>query len=127
MALKSRTAPKPKADDLLFADLCAEQIEPRREYAFHSEHNWRFDFAYPLDCVRVAVEIEGRGRHQTPAGFAADCQKYNAALASGWRVLRYPYSYVTNHKRRARIVEQVKRVLCGVECEASDAVVLIGE
>lgn len=117
--------PKPKADDLLFADLIAEQMEPKREYAFHGHRQWKFDLAYP--SLLLAIEIEGRGRHQTPAGFADDCQKYNAALALGWKVLRYPYSYVATNKRRARIVEQVKRIVCGVECEASDAVVLVGE
>jgi very-short-patch-repair endonuclease len=60
----------------------------RREYAFHPTRRWRFDFASPL--LKVAVEIEGRGRHQTVAGVRADCEKYNSAAALGWRVFRFP-------------------------------------
>jgi hypothetical protein len=40
----------------------------------------------------VALEVEGgvfsRGRHVRPAGFIADCEKYNAAAIAGWRVVR---------------------------------------
>lgn len=42
----------------------------------------------------LAVEIEGGthsgGRHTGGAGFAADCEKYNAAVLAGWRLLRFP-------------------------------------
>lgn len=61
-----------------------------REHRFHDTRRWRFDFAFPE--ARVAVEIEGRGRHQTFAGFRADTEKYNTALLLGWRVLRFPAS-----------------------------------
>lgn len=30
-----------------------------------------------------------RGRHNRPAGFIADCEKYNAAAIAGWKVLRF--------------------------------------
>ena len=44
---------------------------PQREYRFHPERKWRFDFAWPER--RFAVEIEGitpgQGRHQTIKGF----------------------------------------------------------
>ena len=63
-----------------------------REYRFHPERKWRFDFANPH--MKVAVEIEGGafsgGRHTRGAGFVADCEKYNQATVLGWRVLRYP-------------------------------------
>jgi len=59
-----------------------------REYRFHPTRKWRFDFASPL--LKVAVEIEGRGRHQSIAGFRADCEKYNTATSMGWRVYRFP-------------------------------------
>lgn len=61
---------------------------PEREYKFHPERRWKFDFAWP--DVKLAVEVEGQGRHQTFIGFRRDCDKYNAALALGWRVLRFP-------------------------------------
>lgn len=115
----------PKADDTLYADLQAEGMEPVREFMFHSEREWRFDMAYPP--LLIAVEVDGRGRHQTPKGYADDCEKLNAAAELGWKVLRYPVRYVQTHKRRARIVEQIKRIVCGVQCKDSMACVLTGE
>ncbi len=116
---------KISAADLLFADLCREVAEPKREYAFHSVKNWRFDFAYPP--LLLAIEVDGKGRHQTDAGRTEDMQKHNAACELNWKVLHYPASRVSTHKRRERIVEQIKRIVCGVECEESAAVVLSGE
>jgi very-short-patch-repair endonuclease len=69
-------------------DLC-------REYRFHPVRRWRFDFAFP--SVRLAVEVDGRGRHQTAKGVSADCEKMNEALRMGWRVLRFP----AGEKRKA--------------------------
>lgn len=64
--------------------------KPAREYRFHPERRWRFDFAWPQR--KVALEIEGGtrsgGRHVRGDGFAADCEKYNTATILGWRVLR---------------------------------------
>ena len=61
-----------------------------REHRFHPERRWRFDFAWPAQLV--ALEVEGgtwiAGRHNRGSGFAADCEKYNAAAIAGWRVLR---------------------------------------
>ena len=61
--------------------------QPEREYVFFIGRKLRFDFAWPAE--NIAVEIEGRGRHQSFGGFEADCEKYNAAAKLGWRVLRY--------------------------------------
>lgn len=65
--------------------------QPVREYKFHPERKWRFDFAFPAE--KLAVEIEGGvfsgGRHGRGLGFINDCIKYNAAVKLGWRVLRY--------------------------------------
>lgn len=64
-----------------------------REYPFHPERRWRFDFAWPDHML--AVECEGltaptqKSRHTTNEGFSEDCVKYNAAALLGWRVLRY--------------------------------------
>lgn len=65
----------------------AEKLYPVREYQFHPERRWRFDFAFPAE--KLAVEVEGIGRHQTIGGFKKDAEKYNAAALKGWRVLRY--------------------------------------
>jgi len=68
-----------------------EPVMPQREFVFAAPRRWRFDFAWPEQ--RVAVEIEGgvwsRGRHVTPQGFLKDLEKYNAAAALGWSVLRF--------------------------------------
>ena len=59
-----------------------------REYVFHPERKWRFDFAFP--SLKVAIEIDGRGRHQTVVGARNDCEKHNEAVRLGWRVIRFP-------------------------------------
>lgn len=61
-----------------------------REYRFHPERRWRFDYAWPE--ARVAFEIEGGvfayGRHNRPVGFIQDIEKYNEAAFSGWVIIR---------------------------------------
>lgn len=86
----------------------AGRPEPLEEYRFAApQRRWRFDFAWPA-CL-VAVEIEGGqwsgGRHTRGKGFAADCEKYNAASLAGWRVLRY-----TTADIRGRLADVVAEV-----------------
>lgn len=78
------------ADALAAAQLgwAAGVPSPEREYVFHEGRKWRFDFAWPT--IRLAVEIEGRGRHQNVVGFRKDAHKYNTAARAGWLVLRFP-------------------------------------
>lgn len=63
-------------------------VEP--EFRFHDTRRWRFDYALPT--CKIAIEVEGgvwtAGRHTRPRGFLGDMEKYNAAAALGWRVLR---------------------------------------
>jgi very-short-patch-repair endonuclease len=80
------------AEYLLLLHLRAAGLpEPVREHRFHPSRRWRFDFAWP--AAMLAVEVEGgswiHGRHVRGRGFAADCDKYNAAVLLGWRVLRF--------------------------------------
>lgn len=78
------------ARDLRSAKLNAGCV---REHRFHPERRWRFDFAWP--DIMLAVEVEGithgdgGGRHQRGTGYMEDCDKYNAAMFLGWRLLRY--------------------------------------
>lgn len=118
---------KSRAEELLFKDLQAIGLEPRVGYQFHDYRDWAFDLAWPVEGVKLAVEIDGRGRHQRAQGERRDCQKHNAALEDGWRVLRYPASSVATAKRRALIVEQIRRVLCGAPCPHSASYVLDGD
>lgn len=95
-----RTKPKPGLTsrgesklELLFAShlRCTNLPAPVREFHFHPTRKWRTDFAWPDH--RLLVEIEGGhwsgGRHTRGAGFEADCEKYNAAVQLGYRVLRF--------------------------------------
>ncbi len=65
-----------------------------REHRFHPTRAWRFDFAWP--SIKLALELDGRGRHQTVKGVREDCEKLNAAVIMGWRVLRYPATDIAN-------------------------------
>ena len=81
-----------------------------REVRFDPKRRWRFDFCW-LEGPKIAVECEGGiwsgGRHTTGAGFAADCEKYNAAAQRGWRVFRYTARDI----KSGRAVEQIAVVL----------------
>ena len=84
--------------DLLFQIRALELPEPEQEYRFHPVRKWRFDFAYPDKLL--AIEVEGgtwtSGRHTRGPGFEKDCEKYNAAVMLGWRVLRYTTGMITS-------------------------------
>ncbi len=74
-----------------FARLCEMYGLPphEREYKFATDigRRWRFDFAWPGQCV--AVEVDG-GQWQARGGRHArdsDREKGNEAAARGWRVL----------------------------------------
>jgi very-short-patch-repair endonuclease len=96
-----------------FLCLCQHQNLPRPipQYRFDPVRKWRFDFAWP--DVRLAVEIDGglfsRGRHQRAAGYQADCEKFNAAMLAGWRVLRYTTRDLT--RRPVPVAEEVAQAL----------------
>ena len=86
-----------------------EELSPEREYMFHPERKWRFDFAFPAQ--KIAVEIEGgiwnAGAHTRGRHFESDAAKYNAAAKMGWRVLRYSTEMVL----RADAINDVLEVL----------------
>ena len=64
--------------------------DPEREYVFARPRRWRFDFAWVEE--KVALEVDGGtfafGRHVTGVGYRKDAEKYNEAVALGWKVLR---------------------------------------
>lgn len=61
-----------------------------KEFRFHPDRHWKFDFVY-LD-QKIALEVEGGtwgvSRHTTGSGFAGDMEKYNEAVLHGWKLLR---------------------------------------
>lgn len=89
---KSRqTANKEQIRDV-FTVICKTDlgVECVKEYKFHPERRWRFDYAIPEH--KIALEVEGgvwtQGRHTRPQGFLGDIEKYNTATLMGWRVFR---------------------------------------
>ncbi len=71
---------------------------PILEHRFAAPRLWRFDFAWPDQML--ALEYEGGaytgGRHTRGSGFTKDAEKYNAAAARGWAVIRVTREMVTN-------------------------------
>lgn len=63
----------------------------RRRLEDANARDWRFDRSAP--DVQIAIELEGGtwngGRHNRPAGYADDCEKYNRAALAGWLVFRF--------------------------------------
>ena len=64
---------------------------PVREYQFYPKRRWRLDLAWPE--FRLGAEVQGgqwtAGRHNRPTGYESDCEKANAAILAGWRILRF--------------------------------------
>lgn len=117
---------KSKAEALLLLDLTAIELPPAVGVQFHAYREWKFDLAY-YDPM-VAIEINGRGRHQRERGERDDMEKMNAAIEAGWRVLVYPARSVTTKKRRKRIVEQIARIVCAAgESQIDSGRVLVGD
>ncbi len=89
--------------------------EPRLEYGFHANRQWRFDFCWKEKLV--ACEVEGGIWMQTDSGyskghahperFEKDCEKYNEAALYGWTVIRVTPGMV----RDGRALEWLERAL----------------
>lgn len=103
--------PKPlsKGEEAFFLHCRAERLTPEREYHFHPERKWRFDFAFPEE--KIAIEIEGGifsgGAHTRGGKFIKDCEKYAEALILGWRVLRV----TTDMATKGEAINYVLRLL----------------
>jgi very-short-patch-repair endonuclease len=80
------------------------------EFVFHPQRKWRFDWCFL--GPKLAIEIEGFGRHQTYTGYRGDCEKYNAAVLHGWRVLRF---VAGERDHMADWVDTTIRALCGLD------------
>lgn len=71
---------------------CNSRLLPlQEEFKFHPERKWRFDWC--IEPLKVAFEYEGiyskQSRHTNQKGYSRDTEKYNAAVALGWKVFRY--------------------------------------
>lgn len=91
-AKKGVKTPKKAQNDMF--TFCIRQkidVECVREYRFHPDRLWRFDYAIP--ALRIAIEIDGgiwiNGRHNRASGYLGDMEKFNAAATLGWVVLKF--------------------------------------
>ena len=77
---------------LLVAAGYKQGVDYEREFMFHMERRWRFDFAFVKS--KLAIEADGVGRpdggasnHRTLVGYARQAEKRNAAAMLGWWVV----------------------------------------
>lgn len=85
--------------------------QPAAEFPFHDTRGWRFDFAWPVQCVAVEVDggqhAAGGGRHATDG----DRDKLNEAAAKGWLVFRFsPEQLETAPAQCVELVEAALRL-----------------
>lgn len=111
---KTRIKARSYAEDIFALHCKLRKLpEPDREYRFHPERRWRFDFAWPTK--KVAIEVEGgtwtNGRHSRGNGFENDCEKYNEAAILGWTVLRF----TTRQVKRGIAIDTVMRLFKTME------------
>lgn len=89
----------------------SSRVELVPEYKFHPSRGWRFDYAYLP--ARIAIEIEGLGRHQTITGFRDDCTKYFQAARYGWTVFRLPTTDIARRNEWGeRVIELFVEGIC---------------
>ena len=89
----------------------AKLPEPTMEYRFAAPRRWRFDFAWIGH--KLALECDGggwvNGRHSRGSGIEKDCEKQNAAVTVGWRLLRCTPAML----RDGRALQAIEAVLKG--------------
>lgn len=60
----------------------------KTQHIFHPTRKWRFDIAWPN--IKIAIEIQGFGpAHNSMQGMRNDCEKHNAAIELGWKLLYF--------------------------------------
>lgn len=110
---------KPRVEEVLAKALAAEGMEPEREFVFHPLREWAFDCAFPDQ--KIVIDIQGHRFHSKPEDRRNDYEKVSAATEAGYKVLLYPASKVLTKKYLPLIVEQIQRVLFGVNVYESSA------
>jgi very-short-patch-repair endonuclease len=69
-------------------------------------HLYYLDIGFP--DIKVAVEIDGREFHSSPADFETDRWRQNDLVNAGWRVLRFT----------ARMLDEVPHLVLAAIAEA---------
>ena len=108
---KPGTAPRHSHKVDAFCMFVKQQIDVDlvTEYRFDDVRKWRFDYACP--ALMLAIEQEGGvfsgGRHTRAVGYIGDMEKYSAAAAQGWIVLRFlPQEMLTS-----KTVDLIRKVI----------------
>jgi very-short-patch-repair endonuclease len=86
-----------EGEETLALHLRSYNLPFEREVRFHETRQWRFDFVVGLTDWMIAVEVEGgayTGGHKRGAAADTDCEKSNAAVLAGWKVLRFTTAQV---------------------------------
>ena len=98
--------PKPTELEKLFGlQLLAYKMQGwEREYYFHPERKWRFDYAH--EGYRIAVELQGgifgkKSGHNSGVGIRNGMEKLNEAQRLGWKVYQF---YVDDVKSGSAIL-----------------------
>lgn len=103
--------PKSKLKFDPFVILCSIELglKPEPEHMFHQGRKWRMDYAFTEQ--KVFLEVEGGvwtgGRHTRGKGFINDMEKYNAAAAMGWTLIRC----VPDDLMNGKAIKQLKDTL----------------
>ena len=86
------------------------------EFRFNPQRRWRADFAHIESRTLIEIEgglhIFGGGRHNRPAGFIADAEKYLEAFLEGWSVVRLTQKQIT----ALNIERLIRRVRINTDC-----------
>lgn len=119
---KPKTPKTPKPPELTVLEqkfltrwiqLAPDAPAPTAQFKFHPTRRWKFDFAWVVGERKIAVELEGGvytgGRHTRAGGFIGDCDKYNAAVTLGWKLLRYTTAHLDNDP--SAVIEQIRGLL----------------
>jgi len=101
---------KKEAEDVIARELTDAGLGGfEREYRFHPDRRWRFDFAWVAE--RVALEVEGsvwaRGRHTRGKGYLGDIEKYSEAALLTWLLVRVS----TDSAGTGQAVDYISRAL----------------
>lgn len=107
---KTARTPRPSSYNAeYFRSICRSVglPDPVTEHVFAADigRRWRLDFLFEQNGTRCALEVEGgifkrgtAGRHNRPAGFRADCEKYNELAARGILLVRVLPEQLCTHK-----------------------------
>lgn len=125
-SVKRQTTRKPKVDykAIFLTHLKEAKLpEPVCEYKFHETRLWRFDFCWPDEHLKIAVEYQGlnwkgggNSGHQSIDGLRNDCAKFTEASLAGWRLILITAETVNN----GQAVEWVRRAIQNAQGGASE-------